>query len=708
MSAQKNFLQLCLAALFASITLTSCNQPAEINVACDVSDLIQAVNSANANPDSTKLVLASGCTYTFTGPDNQDGGQGPNALPVISTKIVVEGNGSTLLRSAAAGFRFFFITGTGSLRLEDVTLENGYALVTSNDQPNTRGGAIYNDGGALDARRSVFLDNHASQGQGGAIYNLGTLTLEENALFELNSALDGGAIFSAGNVGIPAVFEDVSFEHNRAYDDGGAIYNESAEAGLVISGSIFDQNSAYEHGGAIYMEGGDLGISYSSFIRNQTGSSTHPAGDGGAIYAQAAQVTLHGCDFNLQTAYGVGGMIYAGQGSALTLREIIGEENRACHGGGALYVEGEAEVLETALQDNRSGGLFHVWDLDSEIYHDECWDAHGGAVRNDGILTIARSLLAGNRAWGDGDGIYNLDDLTVVNSTFHENGAEAVNNSGDAAVSLSTFVGNGLYNSGNLTVKNIVVTTYPDGCVNTGSFVAMNQNIARDSSCSFNTTLTQAYMFGMDFSLSDNGGPTLTHNVDYNSPMINMASCSTVAGDPVSVDQRGLARPFPAGSACDIGAFEVQDLTQPTEWWLATEPSTSQPQPPPPPPSDTPEPVTPLACAPQNTTCREGDSVQHEAAGYLLAGECVEVIGRNRDATWLVINNPDWDGICWVLRSIVETEGEVEDTEVYTAAPPPEKPPEEMGCLVQTERGGDPVCVVPCPDGASPGTPCEP
>jgi predicted outer membrane repeat protein len=703
MSAQRKFLQLLTTALFASIALASCNQPAEIQVACDVSDLIQAVNSANANTDTTKLVLAANCTYPFTAADNQDGGQGFNALPIVTTKIFVEGNDSTLLRSAAAGFRFFFITGTGSLRLEDVTLENGYALVSSNDQPNARGGAIFNDGGALDARRSVFRDNHAYQGEGGAIYNLGTLTLEENTLFEINSALDGGAIFSGGNVGIPAVFDDVRFEDNNAYDDGGAIYNDSAEAGFVITGSVFDHNSSYEHGGAIYMENGDLGISYSSFIGNQTGSNNHPAGDGGAIYALAADVTLHGCDFNLQTAYGVGGMIYAGQGSDLTLRESWGEENRACHGGGALYVEGETEILETTLQENRSGGLFHVWDLDDELYHDECLDAHGGAVRNDGILIIDRSLLADNRAWGDGDGVYNLGDLTVVNSTFHENVTEAINNLGDAAVSLSTFVGDGLYNSGNLTVKNIVVTRYPDGCVNTGTLVAMNENIARDSSCSFTTTLTEGYMFEMDFSLTNNGGPTLTHRVEYNSPMVNYASCITVAGDPVSVDQRGLARPYPAGSACDVGAFEVQDLSPTPEW-----PAPTQPPPPPPPPSDTPEPVTPMACAPQNTTCREGDSVDHEEAGYLLTGECAEVIGRNRDGTWLVINNPDWEGICWILKAIVETEGDVENAEVYTSAPPPENPPEEMGCLVQTERAGEPVCVVPCPEGASPGTPCEP
>ncbi len=73
-----------------------------------------------------------------------------------------------------------------------------------------------------------------------------------------------------------------------------------------------------------------------------------------------------------------------------------------------------------------------------------------------------------------------------------------------------------------------------------------------------------------------------------------------------------------------------------------------------------------------------------------------------------VINNPDWEGICWVLRAIVKTEGDVYGTKVYIPAPLPTKTP-ILGCLVQSPtRGGDPVCVVPCPIDAVPGDPCTP
>jgi hypothetical protein len=105
--------------------------------------------------ESTKLILDLKCIYPFTAKDNSDGGQGPNALPIVTTKIIVEGNNATLLRSTSIGFCFIFVTGSGSLRIEDVTLENGYALITTGEQTNSRGGVIFFKDGGRFARCEV-------------------------------------------------------------------------------------------------------------------------------------------------------------------------------------------------------------------------------------------------------------------------------------------------------------------------------------------------------------------------------------------------------------------------------------------------------------------------------------------------------------------------------------------------------------------------
>ncbi|MGD2179176.1 MAG: DUF11 domain-containing protein [Anaerolineae bacterium] len=60
--------------------------------------------------------------------------------------------------------------------------------------------------------------------------------------------------------------------------------------------------------------------------------------------------------------------------------------------------------------------------------------------------------------------------------------------------------------------------------------------------------------------LDDNGGDTRTHALQPGSPAIDAGSCTDVAGDPITRDQRGIARP--QGVRCDIGAYEAQpDLT---------------------------------------------------------------------------------------------------------------------------------------------------
>jgi hypothetical protein len=57
--------------------------------------------------------------------------------------------------------------------------------------------------------------------------------------------------------------------------------------------------------------------------------------------------------------------------------------------------------------------------------------------------------------------------------------------------------------------------------------------------------------------LADNGGATFTHALLAGSPAINAADNATCA----ATDQRGVARP--AALVCDIGAYELDDLTPP-------------------------------------------------------------------------------------------------------------------------------------------------
>jgi hypothetical protein len=156
-----------VAALGAVVSATPAGA-ATTSVACSPAAPVAAVNTANTVAGADTIVLARGCVYTFTAPDNY--WYGPNALPPIASAITIEGNGAVIERaSAAPKFRLFYVgadpaspstpnwtsPGPGSLILRDLTLRGGLAR-GGDPGPGSGGGA----------------------GLGGAIFNQGQLTVD--------------------------------------------------------------------------------------------------------------------------------------------------------------------------------------------------------------------------------------------------------------------------------------------------------------------------------------------------------------------------------------------------------------------------------------------------------------------------------------------------------------------------------------------------
>ncbi len=108
------------------------------------------------------------------------------------------------------------------------------------DEENFRGGAIYNENGALDVKDSIFISNNADV-MGGAIYNIDSLYVE-NCKFISNRAKHGGAIATL-NYDIQRdylVIDNNQFINNEATIDGGAIYKPTAG---TLGYNMFSNNS---------------------------------------------------------------------------------------------------------------------------------------------------------------------------------------------------------------------------------------------------------------------------------------------------------------------------------------------------------------------------------------------------------------------------------------------------------------------------------
>lgn len=331
--------------------------------------LRDAINAANntsaANPGSSYTIdLPAGKTITFNTVDNTK--DGPNALPVITSNITIEGNGD-ILKVSGATERFFLVSNgpaAGTLTLDNLTLTGGVAQGAKGVFPGSGGGA----------------------GLGGAIYNLGTLTLNGDTLTG-NQAVGGNA----------SVSNSFSFSNGGGFGGGkggggfggggaglgGAIY--SASPSLTITNSTLSGNTAQGgngggtgaqggsgYGGAIFNQNGSATLTYvtianNTVIKGTSGSSSSGNGNanGGGVYNVAisspATLTLNNSVIGQDQNNGGSDLVNNGDGAAATINGSssavqggvlqIGNSTVA---GGAVTVT-SAPNLPTSVANN--GGL---------------------------------------------------------------------------------------------------------------------------------------------------------------------------------------------------------------------------------------------------------------------------------------------------------------------------------------------------------------
>lgn len=278
-----------------------------------------------------------------------------------------------------------------------------------------------------------------------------------------------------------------------------------------------------------------------------------------------------------------GGIFNAGE---LTLEDSIVQDNIAEFGGGGISSEGVLNVRRSTITSNSTdsgavgGGIDNfagnvsivdstlsgnLADFGAGVSNDGAGEIHvtastissnasmlGGGISNaSGTVTVLNSTVTGNSATDGGGGMENLDDATLVFSTVAGNSSDT----GD---------GGGILNDGTFTARNslVVNSTAGDDCANFGlTFDATGDNLDSDGSCpGFVQTTAVALDLG---ALADNGGPTATHALGETSTAVDaVANCTDIGGATnVDNDQRGVARP--QGTACDIGAFELEQIAAP-------------------------------------------------------------------------------------------------------------------------------------------------
>ena len=437
---QENSL-IAIDAFHAVIPLTAGNPNCPVALTIPYEDITafrNAITLANSNPDITTICLDGG--YTFT-----NAATGADALPIVTTEIIIEGNGVTLTRSGINNLRFYEIAATGQLTLHDQILLSG--SVTGN------GGGILNNGGSL-TLDNVWLHNGHANGNGAGIYsNGGTLDIE-GSTFANNTATNGAGLYTTTNT--TTTIYETSFVDNSATQDGGAIYNAGTLT-IVLGG--FGTNSAGRYGGAI-SNSGTATLSEGILDNNTAVTRGGGVNNQGNLTLDNDTLVYHN---SVTSASGSGGGVYSAAASQTILRDIIMSENTATNGGGL-----------------RNEGTLTIED-DSEFTLNQAAQQGGALYNGDGTVTIINTRILSNTAGTNGGAIFSAsttDSFSFSSSLLQEN--------------YATVRGGGFYSAGPLAIEGANLHSNGAGTQGGGIFLTAASNASAHNTCITDNSTTNA------------------------------------------------------------------------------------------------------------------------------------------------------------------------------------------------------------------------
>jgi hypothetical protein len=443
----------------------------------------------------------------------------------IRTNITIQGptgsNGITLDNSGSQ--RLFYVSATGNLTLQDLTLTGGKAI-----------------GGDGASSGILGVEGGGGAGLGGAIFNAGTLSIQNSTLTGntaqggMGGGLSGGNLFGGGGGG--------GLGGNGSTSTASGILSTPGFTGGAPNGGSGGTQGSPNGGAGGYGGGGGGGaLYYSTFTYGAggpggfgggggggsgCGSGNHggPGGDGGFGGGGGAS----GAFFTIGAAGGFGGHAgdghYAGSGAGL--------------GGAVFNSAGSVTITSTTITGNTA-----LSQGSNSTHRDYGGDGLGGGIFNlNGTVTAVNSTFAANTVT-DGGGapdpaaggaLYNLQ-LAGVNIPG-SGGSATLNLTNDI---FANSTGGPDFDNNGGTVATSVANLYVSGANVPGS--------------GFTQTTTAALNLGP---LQSNGGPTPTLAIDNTSSAFNAGINAGAIGS--NFDQRGPGFARITFGTVDVGAYEAQ------------------------------------------------------------------------------------------------------------------------------------------------------
>ncbi len=443
---------------------------------------------------------------------------------------------------------------------------------------NNFGGFILNQGSNFNMIRMSNCKGQLYNGSyfAGAIFNNAGNTLIENSTFSNNYADAGGINFavagavynlSNGNVTINSTLFNNNYTHG-ASAQGGAIGNDTGKGTINITNSVFNSNyassSAVSYGGAIANGNyATINITNSLFNNNYTAATSNDAYlYGGSIYNTGNMNIDNSYFYNNHiignnNSFSYGGAIH--NNSNLTITNSIFNNNYITSdidtSGGALYnyVDGNVTIENSVFENNSINAQ----------------NSRGGAIGNEGVITIIDSTFKNNTDINGPNDIYNNNIINFTGNgttnilsgirgsgNINKNGGGILNLGGNNSNYTGTFnlesgtvnvMANSEYFNANATnFSNNVNLNMQNGQIDNLNFgtttLSGNANIYPDVNLSINTMDT----IGAS-SLSGSGKIYVPDLAVYGIPKANFISipfADSILKDSVVYDSRLIETPI--------------------------------------------------------------------------------------------------------------------------------------------------------------------
>ena len=491
-----------------------------------------AVQAADNTGGSNTITLPAGTFTLSIGSATTDDPSTGDLDVTGGDNLTINGAGasSTVINANHIDRAFAVDAPADSLSISGVTITGGDADVSSastngNSTAPEYGGAIYNDG-TLTVTNSA-LDHDQAYYEGGGIYSdtgavSTTVSASDVSYDNASDEYAGGIEVDGGNMSISGS----TIEHDSATDsyDGGVVWDSGGTGS--ISGSVIDYDSGWLAGGLGDYASGPLTVTGSDISHDSGQYEEYPGG--GVYYSGSGALSITSSAISDDSA-GYGGGVYLEGSAAVTLSDdTLADDSVDYYYGGAVYDENSDPVTmtgDTFTGDTAYYGGALYFDGDTEVLSNDTFDGNSGYYGVIYLDTTGASLsndTIANNQGSDGGGIAYPSYLTsIVNTIVADNQG---GNCYDGPAGTSADAGYNLDSDSTCFAVGASGLT-PEA---SGDQVSVNPDLG---------------------SLSSNGGPTQTDALLSGSPAIGRALSASCP----ATDQRGVPRP----AACDIGAYQT-------------------------------------------------------------------------------------------------------------------------------------------------------